>query len=468
MITITVSTLIQGEKMQATRLALPSSSAGILANDKPSVVGSGAGAGGGGPAAAAAAVVPTTASTRRLPNTTASLPIVYGSIALYLGKKADEAQTHEWTLFIRGPNQHDDHLSSVVISKVVFHLHPSFAQPIRELTEPPYEVTERGWGEFEAQIRIHWKDPTEQTTILNHTIKLYPQGTPAPNNSNALLQQSTEKPVLAEMYDEVVFTDPTESFFKSLTQITAVPVESEGVDDKSSKQEEDDRTSPWKKHLNVVYSDQEDFLALIGAQKFLQDELSKVKQRFQLVNDDITTVDQKLLLVQQQKQREAAAAAISGANSRANAGGATLSSDGRKRTKKARSTSQNKKSRTTSSSKTTSVPAVTISSKSTTSTSSGTNKRKTTSTTTTMSNKTTTAMTAAAVAAAAAASSYIPTTTTAATTVTATKPASTATATAAATTTTTSSNNTTSTNNKGGNSNSTDVNIQADSSNTKK
>jgi YEATS domain-containing protein 4 len=441
--------------MQATRSALPSSSSGIIANDKPSVgSGAGTGAGGGGPAAAAA--VPTTASTRRLPNTTASLPIVYGSIAGYLGKKADELQTHEWTLFIRGPNQHDDHLSSVVISKVVFQLHPSFAQPIRELTEPPYEVTERGWGEFEAQIRIHWKDPTEQTTILNHTIKLYPQGTPAPNNSNALLQQSTEKPVLAEMYDEVVFTDPTESFFKSLTQITAVPVECK-VDDKSSKQE-DDKTSLWKKHLNDVYSDQEDFLALIGAQKFLQDELSKVKQRFQLVNDDITTVDQKLLLVQQQKQREAAAAAISGA-SNANAGGATSSSDGRKRTKKPRSTSQNKKGRTTSNTKTASAPAVTISTKSTTSTT-GANKRKTTSTTTTtttMSNKTTTAMTAAA------AVSNVPTTTTGAT-VTATKPASTTTAAA----TTASSNNTTSTNNKGGNSNSTGVNIQAASSNAKK
>jgi YEATS domain-containing protein 4 len=441
--------------MQATRSAVPSSSAGILVNDNPSVVGSGA-------AAAAAAVpssTPTTASTRRLPNTTASLPIVYGSIAFYLGKKADELQTHEWTLFIRGPNQHDDHLSSVIISKVVFQLHPSFAQPIRELTEPPYEVTERGWGEFEAQIRIHWKDPTEQITILNHTLKLYPQGTPAPNNSNALLQQSTEKPVLAEMYDEVVFTDPTESFFRSLTQITAIPAESKDTDIK----QEDDKTSPWKKHLNdVVYSDQEDFLALIGAQKFLQDELSKVKQRFQIVNDDITVVDQKLLLVQQQKQREAAAAAISGA-SHANAGGAASSSDGRKRTKKSRSTSQNKKARTTSSNKTTSaVPAVTISTKSTTSTT-GTNKRKTTSTTTTtMSNKA-----IAAAAAAATTASNVPTTTTA--TVAATKPASTTTATATATATaTTSSNSTTSTNNTGGNSNSTGVNIPAASSNTKK
>ena len=101
----------------------------------------------------------------RLSRTTACLPIAYGSAAFYLGKKADEFQTHEWTLYLRGPNHQED--LSPVISKVVFHLHASFAQPTRELTEPPYEVTERGWGEFEAQIRIVWKDESEQPTLVS-------------------------------------------------------------------------------------------------------------------------------------------------------------------------------------------------------------------------------------------------------------------------------------------------------------
>jgi YEATS domain-containing protein 4 len=106
---------------------------------------------------------------KRLSKTTAYLPFVYGSIAFYLGKKADEFQTHAWTLFVRGPNQED---LSVVISKVVFQLHASFAKPIRELTQPPFEVTERGWGEFEAQIRIIWKDPEEKPTVVSVKTKL--------------------------------------------------------------------------------------------------------------------------------------------------------------------------------------------------------------------------------------------------------------------------------------------------------
>jgi YEATS domain-containing protein 4 len=99
----------------------------------------------------------------RLENCTACLPIVTGSVAFYLGKKADEYQTHQWTLYLRGPRNED---LSTVASKVVFQLHASFAQPVRELTEAPYEVTERGWGEFEAQIRIIWKDPSEQSTLV--------------------------------------------------------------------------------------------------------------------------------------------------------------------------------------------------------------------------------------------------------------------------------------------------------------
>jgi YEATS domain-containing protein 4 len=105
---------------------------------------------------------------RRLEKTTACLPFVYGSVAFYLGKKADDFQTHQWTLYVRGPNNED---LSLVISKVIFQLHPSFAQPIRELTAPPFEVTERGWGEFEAQIRIIWKDPVEKATVVCNRTK---------------------------------------------------------------------------------------------------------------------------------------------------------------------------------------------------------------------------------------------------------------------------------------------------------
>jgi transcription initiation factor IIF auxiliary subunit len=111
--------------------------------------------------------VKTEGNSPTLSKTTACLPIVYGSVAFFLGKEADEFQTHRWTLYIRSPNHED---LSVAISKVVFQLHASFSQPIRELTSPPFEVTECGWGEFEAQIRIVWKDPDEKPTVVRYLV----------------------------------------------------------------------------------------------------------------------------------------------------------------------------------------------------------------------------------------------------------------------------------------------------------
>ena len=116
------------------------------------------------PATATATAAAAAAEPERLEKTTACLPLVYGSVAFYLGKKADEFQTHQWTLYLRGPNNED---LSNCISKVVFQLHASFAQPVRELEAPPFEVTERGWGEFEAQIRIIWKEPSEKALVVS-------------------------------------------------------------------------------------------------------------------------------------------------------------------------------------------------------------------------------------------------------------------------------------------------------------
>lgn len=217
------------------------------------------------------------ATKNRLANTTVCLPIVYGSIAFFLGKKADEYHTHKWTLYLRGPNDED---LGVCIQKVVFQLHPSFAQPVRELTDPPFEVTERGWGEFEAQIRIVWKDSSEKATVVNHGIKLYPQG-----STN---MQPTKEPVVAEVYDEVVFTDPKESFFQSLMKVAEVP----------KIPFPDDAVQACVQR----YSDEDDFQALLEAQKFLQKELQQVKSRMKMTCEEMDQVDAALKEVLEAKK----------------------------------------------------------------------------------------------------------------------------------------------------------------------
>mmetsp|Transcript_19591 Transcript_19591/g.28184 ORF Transcript_19591/g.28184 Transcript_19591/m.28184 type:complete len:264 (-) Transcript_19591:133-924(-) len=146
---------------------------------------------------------------RRLEDTTIACPIVYGSMSVWMGRKAHEFATHKWTLFVRGPNDED---LSCFVSKIIFSLHPSFEVPVREITEPPYEVTEMGWGEFEAGIRIFFKDSDERPVDILHPIKLYPGGGQ---------QMSVKKPVMHEFYDEIVFTNPTKEFSADLMMYTA-------------------------------------------------------------------------------------------------------------------------------------------------------------------------------------------------------------------------------------------------------
>lgn len=95
-----------------------------------------------------------------------------------------------------------------MLKKVVFKLHESFDQPSRTCDQPPsesldfrhsaffffsqarrwhcvqlltlffvyrrYEVTEKGWGEFEIQIKLYFVDAREKPISFFHLLKLYP------------------------------------------------------------------------------------------------------------------------------------------------------------------------------------------------------------------------------------------------------------------------------------------------------
>lgn len=65
-----------------------------------------------------------------------------------------------------------------------------------------------GWGEFELYMTIYFRDPNEAPVQKSHLLKLHP-----PNNS----APSTKKPIINEIYDEIVFVEPTEKFHYMMT-----------------------------------------------------------------------------------------------------------------------------------------------------------------------------------------------------------------------------------------------------------
>ena len=62
-------------------------------------------------------------------------------------------------------------------------------------------------GEFEALIKLFFRDEDEAPIEMKHPIKLYLPG-------NQQLDMKT--PVVHEFYDEVVFTEPREEFFQHM------------------------------------------------------------------------------------------------------------------------------------------------------------------------------------------------------------------------------------------------------------
>jgi YEATS domain-containing protein 4 len=75
------------------------------------------------------------------------------------------------------------------------------------ITIPPYEVTETGWGEFTIGITINFLSDSIPPVTFQHMLKLFPPPS---------VPASTKKPVMAEVYDEFVFVNPTEHFHRLL------------------------------------------------------------------------------------------------------------------------------------------------------------------------------------------------------------------------------------------------------------
>jgi transcription initiation factor IIF auxiliary subunit len=145
------------------------------------------------------------------------LPIVFGTISQTIQKDkntappADSRATHRWTCFVRSP---DGSCLSPFLKSVVFVLHNSFTNHRRVVTQPPYCVTEVGWGEFEIQIELHYKDEAEeQPTHLNHFLRLF-------LDVVVKNEKITKKPVLAEQMEELIFVNPTTTFYQILTANT--------------------------------------------------------------------------------------------------------------------------------------------------------------------------------------------------------------------------------------------------------
>ncbi|KAJ3109848.1 YEATS domain-containing protein 4 [Phlyctochytrium planicorne] len=206
----------------------------------------------------------------RMKNVSIVKPIVYGSIAIPLGKKdtpSDPSHTHKWTVYVRGIDGED---VGYFIKKVSFKLHESFPNHNRIIEKHPFEVTETGWGEFEILIKVTFHDPQEKPIQLFHQLQLYPK------EELNVDRMQIKRQVIAEKYDEIVFNEPNEEMAQMLNSYTN-PGQRTNVPSFSPAVEE------------------EEIRKYVEANEVILRETEKLKERLRKAEDDCRRVQSEII-----------------------------------------------------------------------------------------------------------------------------------------------------------------------------
>lgn len=148
---------------------------------------------------------------------TVSYPIRFGSIAWPLGKEATQTATHRWMLFVRG----EQNEPLPFVRQVEFHLHESFPDPVRVVTQQPFEIHDSGWGEFQVKMVVCFIDPKEEPVVLVHTLRLFPLE-PLPPAAKKAAARLPKGPVVSDVGEEIVFSSPSDDMAKALKRDPAL------------------------------------------------------------------------------------------------------------------------------------------------------------------------------------------------------------------------------------------------------
>lgn len=183
-------------------------------------------------------------------------PIVYGNVARYLGATREDGHTHEWTVYLKSYTNED---MSSYIKKVAFKLHDSYAEPNRICLEPPYKVTESGWGEFEVIIKIHFFEPNHDRAVtIYHPLKLF---NPHPVITDYLVSES---------YDELIFAEPSPMMYDRLLKAHPLPPQA---------QEPVETDFEAKKSRTIV--------SIMAAKSKIRTEIEELRKRIEVVKEDV-------------------------------------------------------------------------------------------------------------------------------------------------------------------------------------
>uniref|UniRef100_A0A8C3J1C3 MLLT3 super elongation complex subunit n=2 Tax=Calidris pygmaea TaxID=425635 RepID=A0A8C3J1C3_9CHAR len=148
----------------------------------------------------------------RPPQCAVQVKLELGHRAQVRKKPTVEGFTHDWMVFVRGPEHSNiQHF----VEKVVFHLHESFPRPKRVCKDPPYKVEESGYAGFILPIEVYFKNKEEPKKVrFDYDLFLHLEGHPPVNHLRC---------------EKLTFNNPTEEFRRKLQKAGGIMVMSDGT-----------------------------------------------------------------------------------------------------------------------------------------------------------------------------------------------------------------------------------------------
>ncbi|KAM5192291.1 protein ENL isoform 2-T2 [Mantella aurantiaca] len=136
---------------------------------------------------------------------TVQVKLELGHRAQLRKKPTPEGFTHDWMVFVRGPEQCDiQHF----VERVVFRLHDSFPRPKRTCKEPPYKVEQSGYAGFILPIEVYFKNKEEPKRVcFTYDLFLNLEGNPPVNHLRC---------------EKLTFNNPTKEFRRKLLKAGGV------------------------------------------------------------------------------------------------------------------------------------------------------------------------------------------------------------------------------------------------------
>ncbi|KAF8937569.1 hypothetical protein BGZ58_002482 [Dissophora ornata] len=203
------------------------------------------------------------------------MPQVVTDQHIVKGQKQHGFPMRKWKISLMGINANGEEEPLPYVEYVEYMLHQTFEQPLRKVTEYPFVLQEKGWGEFDMKIMLHFADKSTSPFVLDHDLNFQ-------MTHYEVAHTLTFKPDLKSSFLKLL-NQPVETISDRRDHMSS---HHSGMDAKTNKRGRDDVLKTKSKRIKDDRSSDDD--SSVDAEDDWNDEIDihVLAEKFQLLQAD--------------------------------------------------------------------------------------------------------------------------------------------------------------------------------------